>query len=144
MGFFSDFLIATKSDAKKIIKASNPTKRWPGISWKNLTCLDLVNLHGVMSGVTDLDDVVELDSTFDYWSGMESESVELRQFPDSFTKALSEVGPNDAAKLANSWRADGVTDWEPADVRELLDELCALAKKAVAENKPIVMLISGF
>jgi hypothetical protein len=146
MSFFTDFLIATKREARKVAAADNPTKRWPGFTYKNLTCLDLTTLFGLMNGVTDTDGVVALADEFEYLSTTADESLELRLFPKTFTRALAAVGPDEAARLAKEWRAEegGVSDWELAEVRQLVGELCGLARQSIKARKPIMLCVSGF
>jgi hypothetical protein len=146
MSFFTDFLIATKREAKKVANTMNPTKTWPGFSYKNLTCLDLATLYGLMTGVTDADSVVEMEDEFEYLNSSDDESLELRLFPETFTKALAAVGSDEAARLAKGWHADegGVSDWKMTEVRELLNKLCELARRAVKAHKPIMLCVSGF
>jgi hypothetical protein len=146
MSFFTDFLIATQREAKKVAATKNPTKTWPGFSSNNLTCLDLATLYGLMTGVTDADSVVEMEDEFEYLNPGDDGSLELRLFPETFTKALASVGSDEAARLAKRWRADegGVSDWQMTEVRELLNELSELARRAAQARKPIMLCVSGF
>jgi hypothetical protein len=145
MSFFTDFLIATRRDARKVAQAENPTQHWPGFSYKSLMCLDLVTLYGLMTGVTDTDGIMELDDEFEYLK-CDEEAIELRLFPEPFTRALAILEQATAQKLVKEWRAEesGVSDWKPVEIRELLDALCALAQQAVKARKPILLCISGF
>ena len=145
MSFFTDFVIAPRREAKKVPEADDAAERWPGVSGKNIMCLDAAALYGLMTGVTDPDGVVALEDQFEYLFG--GESVEVRLFPEGFTRALAALAPAEAARLADRWRAIdecGVSGWEPAEVRELLDGLRDLAGRAVAARRPVLLRVSGF
>ncbi len=146
MSFFSDFLIAGRREAKKVAATDNPTKHWTGVAAKGLTCLDLATLYGLVTGVTDVDEVVDLEDEFEDLSAGDG-PADVRLFPEAFTRALAAAGPEDIARLARGWRADeggGVSDWKSPEVKELLGELSGLARQAIEARKPIMLCVSGF
>jgi hypothetical protein len=145
MSFFSDFVLASKQEAKKVGRTPNPTQHWPGFACKNLMCLDLASLYAAIQGKAGTEAVLELDEEFELLE-CGKKSVELCLFPQRFTELLADVELEAKPGLVERWQADAeyLADWEVQDVRWLLDNLCALAQQAVADGKPILLCNSGF
>jgi hypothetical protein len=145
MSFFTDFLLATKPEAKRVGRTRNPTEHWFGSSWKNLTSLDLAALYGAMRGDTSTEAIIAATKEFEDLD-CDRVSVDLYLFPEAFTSLLAAIEPPAIPALVVAWRATDVevSHWEVADVQALLEDLCGLAMRAVLAGKPIMLCISGF
>lgn len=145
MSFFADFILASKKDAKKVANTDNPAQTWPGVSLKNLTCLDIAALYGVFLGKTGDQDVVDLIDEFEDLP-CANESVELHMVPVQFVDCLAAVEQKKMRAIAKAWQASEVevSNWPLDEVRDVLGELTGLARKAKDAKSPIMVCISGF
>ena len=148
MSFFTDFIIADPSDAPQVALAieaeGTPVGAWSGFSVNSVNDLDLANLYALLRDGPGARGAMALAEEFtDLHRAEEGPSVQL--VPPAFVGLLAALPDERRLPVAALWsEADEfgrLTD--PADLKELIGQLCELARQAAGEGKSMLLCVSG-
>ena len=110
---------------------SGPGPSFGGVEAKALTPIELATL-GELLGLGGYDELA--DPMFDSARGGDSGECGVFRVLDSIRDGLAAA--TDLDRLASQWaKTDELRDWEPGDVRDVLDGATALAKAARDEGR---------
>jgi hypothetical protein len=140
MSGFADFLLATRKDAKAIVRTDNPTSRWPGFDTSDVNEIDLQNLYEIVTGEKDAElefDVLHCDESGD--------GPSVSCLPKQLIDLLASLNAKRVSQAAKKWvKSEEFRDlWKIDALEEMLEKLCDLARRAKAEKKLVLLCSSG-
>src|SRR5262249_52508835 len=122
MSFFTDIVVVSQKEAKRVSRQTSPTSKWPGCEGKNLDQVTLGTLYGILVGDTDAD--VEFEDI-----SFSKEGMWVSRFPDDYVERLSQLDTKSLPWVAKKWsKTAELRDlYEAAELQQFLEELSALA-----------------
>lgn len=135
MGVLNDLIIATEAELAALPEDDIPINAFPGVDIKGVGLIELASLHALLAGE-------EFDPSLDAFPmiGGQEDGPWLNRIPDEMLTRLASLSSDDVARFAKDWSATEEFQesmWEPEEVHGRLGEIVALAKRAVAAEKPI-------
>lgn len=142
MGVLTDFVIAHAEDAQRVGDSDCPSEDFGGLDAKGIDVVKLGTLHAILNGT-------EYDPTFDcplLYSPSE-DGPWVFQVPEDLVHQLANASDTDLPRVAEVWASTEefcppYGNWSSEEVRQVLEELAALCRKAVAEGKELLMWAS--
>ncbi len=149
MGILTDLFVASDGEIDDALVEEGPAQRFPTIEGKSVDTVKITSLNGIAT-----------NRNYDLARGgleqLLSEVTEVRdageegpwvfRLPGALVSALATADEERLAEINNAWAAtdewklDGVVT--PDDIRWLVDDLAALARKARAAGKNVYLWLS--
>ena len=142
MGMLADFFAADAADALRYARRADDPDEGDGITaalaplqYNGIGSLDIGMLWAILEGgdwnaKRYMPEGVRLDDEGEAW---------LDRFPDDLTRLLADADGGTLARTADRWAQAGELDWSADELRPLLDDLHALARRAVAAGKSVYL-----
>lgn len=139
MGVLTDFVVADRAEAQRVCDSPCPSRDFAGIDAKGIDTVKLGTLHAILDapeGVSSFDDMILCDNGDDGpW---------VLEVPADLVRRLAALDSERLRSVAAGWAA---TDefhsrsgsWPTEDVRQTLEELAALCRRAVEEGKAVLL-----
>ena len=147
MGVLSDLIIADRDEATAINAAGGGhLKRWDCLESKGIDTIKLWTLQQILAG-QPLDDV-NAAATFmtnDVVAQGSEDGPWVFMVPAGLQSAIAALSPEARESVAEAWAATeefAMARWMAPDVEEYLQELVALAQRAQAAKKSILLWMS--
>jgi hypothetical protein len=141
MGVLTDFVVADPSDGERVAKSPCASREFDGLDAKGIDTVKLGKLYSILTGDP-------FDPSFPTNSGLRFEGSEdgpwVFQVPPDMVERLAGLGASETESVARQWAqiqefAPKYSNWSAAAVGQLLGQLAALCRKAVAEKKVLFM-----
>jgi hypothetical protein len=145
MGVLTDFVVADLADAGRIGECAVPSRDFGGIDAKGVDQIMMGTLYAILSGTPHDPRFLVSQESFLYTASDEGPWVQL--VPQDMVIRLSNLPEDDVSRVADEWCKTEEFDpkhsrWAAGDVQRFLREIAALSRKAVAENKSLLMWTS--
>jgi hypothetical protein len=142
MGVLTDFVVADRSEAKQVGDCPKPSKEFAGIDAKGMDPIKMGTLHSILTGAPYDPEFLTTESSFLYTVSDDGPWVQI--VPDEMVARLTKLEGSEIRDIAAEWQKTEEFDpkfcgWKPEDVQWFLRELSALSRKAVAEQKSLLM-----
>jgi hypothetical protein len=142
---YTYIFIAAETDVMTVpLDRNSPVDYFSTVQGKNITSLSLATLEAILAGQPD--PYARLEERLDTWEQnavwMRADgNVSVERFPDTLVSALATLIPEATERAARAWedtdevRASGDKAAHAAWLAGYLDQLSALARRALAEGK---------
>lgn len=142
MGVLTDFVVASRSDAKKVADCSVPSEELGGIDAKGVDPVQMGTLYAILSESEYDPDFMIAEDSFLHVVSDDGPWVQI--VPDDMVKRLAGLTEADIPAVAKRW---GETEefepqygeWTPEDMCAFLVEISKLSQRAIAEEKSLLM-----
>lgn len=138
----TDLVMATPAELEALRGDEAPLPRLPGLDVKGLGLLGLEALDAILRGfehaVSDFPPVAGLDGE---WGPC------VFRCPSGFVRALAHLPRRRQRDIAKAWAESDVVPfeaWSEDDAERMLREMCALARRAAATHKPVMVWTRGY
>lgn len=141
MGVLTDFVVADLADAQKVCDSSAPYRDFDGLDAKGIDPVKLDTLLAVLRGEAFH------PVTHNLLSSRGEEGPWVFEVPPDLVQRLAALTAQQLEVTARQWAATEefsprYDNWPLEAVQEILNELAALSKRAVAQSKSILMWMS--
>jgi hypothetical protein len=139
MGVLTDFVVAKAEEAEAVGQSSCPYRDFPGIDAKGIDEQMLSVLFAILSGESHPDFMAD---TLRYQRTDHGPWV--FEVPPALVRLLAALGPKEIGDVAVRWiQAEefAYDPWPPDAVRQCLEDLVALSRRATAEGKVLFMWV---
>lgn len=139
MGVLTDFVIADRSDARRVLDSDCPCEDFGGLDAKGIDTVNLATLHAILTG-GDLDPSFMGKPTC---SGGENGPWVIEVPPD-LVRRLAGLDEAERRSGGRAWAATEefsarYCNWPPEAVQQFLDDLARLCEQAIGEDKAVFM-----
>ena len=141
MGVLTDFVVADRTEAKRVGDCLKPSKVLGGIDAK-VDQVKMGTLYAILVG-TDYDPgFLTGEASFLYVVSDDGPWVQL--VPERMVERLARLSDAEVPRIAREWRKTEEFDpkysrWTPDDIERFLRDIAALAQKAIGERKSLLM-----
>jgi hypothetical protein len=139
MGVLTDFVVADRSDARRVCDASCPSREFAGLDAKGIDTVKLGKLYAILVGG-------KYDPSF--ISGPVCDGGEEGPWvfvvPPDLVQRLAGLAPHQLAQVGEKWASveefsPRYDNWPIERVQKVLGDLSALCRQASNEGKAILM-----
>ena len=136
----TDLVIASKQEAQDIADSNYPLEKWTGIDTRGI---DIVPYSVLYCLLTKKDWQPEILDEFPLISEETAEGPRVASFPEKLKAILASLTDNELNEISLAWaETDELSGIESGAIKDLLDEIRTLAKKADSSNKDILLWMS--
>jgi hypothetical protein len=140
MGVLTDFVVTDRQDAQRVCDSDCPCKDFDGLDAKGIDTVKLGALYAILFG-KEFDATFMLDSSL--CSGRD-EGPWVFAVPTELVERLARLTAKQLQSVAAMWAATEqfspkYDNWPAEAVRQILEELVGLCRRAVAERKDVLM-----
>jgi hypothetical protein len=139
MGVLTDVVVADRRDARRVLKSDCPSRDFGGLDAKGLDPVKLGTLHAILTGGG-----YEPGFMSDTLCAGGRDGPWVYEVPADLVQQLATLTPRRRAAVGKEWAATEefspeFDDWPAGAVQQVLRELAALCKRAVDEDKAVLV-----
>jgi hypothetical protein len=140
MGVLTDFVVADLTGAQRVCDSVCPSRDFAGLDAKGIDTVKLGTLYAVLTGG-------EFDPSFmgeDSLRAGGEEGPWVYEVPAALVQGLAKLNAKQRRSVAAKWAATeefspAYDNWPARAVRQMLEDLADLCRRAVAEGKAALM-----
>ena len=141
MGVLTDFVVADRANARRVCESGCPSQDFAGLDAKGIDTVMLGTLHAVLTGGA-FDPSFMSDAL--YSGGKNGPWV--FEVPPNLVMRLAKLNAQQLRSTAAEWAtteefSPEYEDWPVEAVQQMLADLAGLCKRAVGEDKAVLMWI---
>jgi hypothetical protein len=145
MGVLTDFVVASPAEAKRVGDSANPLKQFAGVDAKGIDQVTMGTLYAILLGTPDTPEFMIDEASLLYTASNDGPWVQ--RVPQDMVDRLAKLSDDDIPKVAEEWVKTEEFDpmyssWTPTTLVWFLRALVVLSRKAVAEDKAMLMWTS--
>jgi hypothetical protein len=136
MGILTDLILATEEELEAVGNDDVPIDVLPGVEAKGMGLVDFISLHAILTR-QETDPVV---TAFPAVRALSEDGPWLNRLPDDLVARLAACDDADLHRIATEWSQTEELqrgDWQHGELLSRLEEMKALAQRALIEQKPL-------
>ncbi len=139
MGVLTDFVVADKTDAKRVGDSMSPSQEFGGVDAMGILQVQMGTLYAILTGHEYDPEFLTKEESFLYSASEEGPWVQL--VPHDMVLRLARLTEAEVPGIAERWgrTEEFNNEWDSETLEWVIQDIAALSRTALQEGKTVLM-----